>query len=229
MADVAEKAADEKEHSRGVAGTIWVLERTQDLVSVVVGVLLAVLAVVVLVLGVVVFFRNVTTGPVETAVIILLNQVLLVLILVEIMHTVVLSLRAHHLVIRPLLAVGLVAVIRKILFVLSSEEPVSTAELALLIAMIGVFVAALILVARFDRTDGLRRTARRPGLAFRAGRLTLAGRVRAGGRAARLHNGHRGQVRNGRPVVRGLLGCLFRRGHPLTGASLPSRSAPARR
>ena len=154
MAEVAEKAADEKEHPRGVAGTIWVLERTQDLVSVVVGVLLAVLAVVVLVLGVVDFFREVTTGPVETAVVNLLNRVLLVLILVEIMHTVVLSLRAHHLVTQPLLAVGLVAVIRKILFVLSSEETVSTAELALLIAMIGVFVAALILVSKFDRTDG---------------------------------------------------------------------------
>jgi len=154
MADVAEKAADEKEHPRGVAGTIWVLERTQDLVSVVVGVLLAVLAVVVLVLGVVDFFREVTSGPVEAAVVNLLNRVLLVLILVEIMHTVVLSLRAHHLVTQPLLAVGLVAVIRKILFVLSSEEPVSTAELALLIAMIAVFVAALLLVSRFDRTDG---------------------------------------------------------------------------
>ena len=150
MAEVTEK----KEHPRGVAGTIWLLERTQDLVSVVVGVLLAGLAVVVLVLGVVDFFRDVAGGsPVETAVINLLNRVLLVLILVEIMHTVVLSLRAHHLVTQPLLAVGLVAVIRKILFVLSSEEPVSTAELALLITMIAVFVAALILVSRYDRTD----------------------------------------------------------------------------
>lgn len=149
MAEVAEK----KEHPRGVARTIWVLEHTQDLVSIVVGVLLAGLAVVVLVLGVVDFFRDVASGsPVETAVN-LLNRVLLVLILVEIMHTVVLSLRAHHLVTQPLLAVGLVAVIRKILFVLSSEEPVSTAELALLIAMIAVFVAALILVSRYDRTD----------------------------------------------------------------------------
>jgi uncharacterized membrane protein (DUF373 family) len=150
VAEVAEK----KEHPRGVARTIGVLEHTQDLVSIVVGVLLAGLAVVVLMLGVVDFFRDVASGsPVETAVINLLNRVLLVLILVEIMHTVVLSLRAHHLVTQPLLAVGLVAVIRKILFVLSSEEPVSTAELALLIAMIAVFVAALILVSRYDRTD----------------------------------------------------------------------------
>ena len=145
--------SDDKERPRGVAGVIWTLEHAQDLLSVVVGVLLLALAGVVLVLGIVDFFRDVTSGPVETAVIVVLNRVLLVLILVEIMHTVVLSLRAHHLVAQPLLAVGLVAVIRKILFVLSSEEIVSTAELALLIAMIAVFVAALILVSRYDRSD----------------------------------------------------------------------------
>jgi uncharacterized membrane protein (DUF373 family) len=146
---------EEKERPRGIAGVIWTLEHAQDLVSVSVGVLLLALAGVVLVLGVVDFFRDIADGPVETAVINVLNRVLLVLILVEIMHTVVLSLRAHHLVTQPLLAVGLVAVIRKILFVLSSEEPVSTAELALLIAMIAVFVAALILVSRYDRTDSV--------------------------------------------------------------------------
>jgi uncharacterized membrane protein (DUF373 family) len=145
-----------KERPGGIAGIIWALEHVQDLLSVIVGVLLVVLAAVVLVLGIVDFFRDVTHGAVESAVINLLNRVLLVLILVEIMHTVVLSLRAHHLVTQPLLAVGLVAVIRKILFVLSSEESVSTAELALLIAMIAVFVAALILVSRYERseTDG---------------------------------------------------------------------------
>ena len=148
------EGAEKKEHPRGVTGTIWLLERTQDLVSVIVGVVLAVLAAVVLVLGVVDFFHDVSTGsPVETAVVNLLNRILLVLILVEIMHTVVLSLRAHHLVTQPLLAVGLVAVIRKILFVLSSEETVSTAELALLIAMIAVFVGALIVVSRYEATD----------------------------------------------------------------------------
>jgi uncharacterized membrane protein (DUF373 family) len=136
-----------------MAGIIWTLEHSQDVVSVVVGVMLVVLAVVVLVLGVVDFFRDIDHRSVETAVVNLLNRVLLVLILVEIMHTVVLSLRAHHLVAQPLLAVGLVAVIRKILFVLSSEGPVSPTELALLIAMIAVFVAALILVSRFDPAE----------------------------------------------------------------------------
>ncbi len=148
------RMSDDKErHPRGITGVIWVLEHAQDFLSVIVGVLLVLLAVVVLVLGVVDFLRDVMHGPVETAVILLLNRVLLVLILVEIMHTVVLSLRAHHLVTQPLLAVGLVAVIRRVLFVLSSEATASTAELALLIAMIGVFVAALILVSRYDHSD----------------------------------------------------------------------------
>jgi uncharacterized membrane protein (DUF373 family) len=149
MSDMSE----DKERARGMAAVIWTLEHAQDVVSGIVGVLLVALAVVVLVLGVVDFFRDIAHGSVETAVVNLLNRVLLVLILVEIMHTVVLSLRAHHLVAQPLLGVGLVAVIRKILFVLSSEESVSSTQLALLIAMIAVFVAALILVSRFDPAE----------------------------------------------------------------------------
>jgi uncharacterized membrane protein (DUF373 family) len=145
--------SDDKEQPRGIPGIIWVLEHAQDLISVFVGLLLVVLAGVVLVLGIVDFFRDVMNGSVETAVVNLLNRVLLVLILVEIMHTVVLSLRAHHLVTQPLLAVGLVAVIRKILFVLSSEQTVSSAELGLLIAMIAVFVGALLLVSRYERSE----------------------------------------------------------------------------
>jgi uncharacterized membrane protein (DUF373 family) len=145
--------SEDKQRPRGIAGIIWALEHAQDVVSGIVGVMLVALAVVVLVLGVVDFFRDIDHKSVETAVVNLLNRVLLVLILVEIMHTVVLSLRAHHLVAQPLLAVGLVAVIRKILFVLSSEEPVSSTELALLIAMIAVFVAALILVSRYDPAE----------------------------------------------------------------------------
>ena len=146
--------SEEERRPRGVAGVIWMLEHAQDVISVIVGVLLVALAAVVLALGIVDFSRDIAgTGAVETAVINLLNRVLLVLILVEIMHTVVLSLRAHHLVAQPLLAVGLVAVIRKILFVLSSEETVSSTQLALLIAMIAVFVAALILVSRYDPAE----------------------------------------------------------------------------
>ena len=77
------------------------------------------------------------------------------LILIEIVHTVVLSLRSHRLVAQPFIIVGLVAVIRKILFVLSGEKLVSTSVLALLLAMVAVFVLSLILVSRFEKSDEL--------------------------------------------------------------------------
>jgi uncharacterized membrane protein (DUF373 family) len=153
MSIMSSMSDDKEQRPSRVAGIIWMLEQVQDLLSLVVGVMLVALAIVVLVLGVVDFFRDVRHGSVETAAVNLLNRVLLVLILVEIMHTVVLSLRAHHLVTQPLLAVGLVAAIRRILFVLSSEATASTPELALLIAMIAVFVAALILVSRYESSE----------------------------------------------------------------------------
>jgi len=145
--------SEENEHPGHADRIISVLENAQDIVSIIVGVLLVALAAVVLGLGIYDFFKDVANGSVETAVVSLLDQALLAIILVEIMHTVVLSLRAHHLVTQPLLAVGLVAVIRKILFILSSEETASTAEQALLIGMIAVFVAALILVSRYEKSE----------------------------------------------------------------------------
>jgi uncharacterized membrane protein (DUF373 family) len=83
----------------------------------------------------------------------LLDQVLLVLILVEIVHTVVLSLRSHRLAAQPFIVVGLVAVIRRILVLLSTYGPADNTELALLIAMVVVFVAGLIAVSRFDKRE----------------------------------------------------------------------------
>ena len=77
------------------------------------------------------------------------------LILVEIVHTVVLSLRAHRLAAQPFIIVGLVAVIRRILFVLSSQVRVNTTELALLIAMLVAFVASFIAVSWFEKGEDL--------------------------------------------------------------------------
>ena len=76
------------------------------------------------------------------------------LILVEIVHTVVLSLRAHRLAAQPFIVVGLVAVIRRILFLLSGENTIPTAELALLIGMVVAFVAAYLAVSHFERRPG---------------------------------------------------------------------------
>ncbi len=48
------------------------------------------------------------------------------------------------------MVVGLVAVIRRILLLLSAPTPPKPAELGLLIAMVAVFVAGLIAISRFE-------------------------------------------------------------------------------
>jgi len=121
-----------------------------------VGIVLIVLAAVVLIAAIVDFIDG-TYGPVTSAAPKVLDHVLLVLILVEIVYTVVLSLRAHRLVAQPFIVVGLIAVIREILVVLTpgSTAKLSASELALLIGMVAVFVAGLIAVSFFEKgSDG---------------------------------------------------------------------------
>jgi uncharacterized membrane protein (DUF373 family) len=111
------------------------------------------LAAVLVVAGLVDFVRNASHTTIPAASVALLDQILLVLIMVEIVHTVVLSLRAHRLAAQPFIIVGLVAVIRRILFVLSSEVKVNTTELGLLILMLVAFVASFIAVSWFDKRE----------------------------------------------------------------------------
>jgi uncharacterized membrane protein (DUF373 family) len=70
-------------------------------------------------------------------------------------RTVIISLRAHRLAAEPFIVVGLIAVIRKILLILSNGLNIGTTQLALLLGMVVVFTGALIAVNRFER-DGLR-------------------------------------------------------------------------
>jgi uncharacterized membrane protein (DUF373 family) len=135
-------------------GWIWILEHAQDVVTVAVGVVLVALAVIVLIASIV-DFADGAFGSVNTGVQTLLDRVLLVLILIEVVHTVVITLRERRLVARPFLVIGLIAVIRKILLVLTpapgKSVTVSTSQLALLIAMVAVFVASLIAVRFIER------------------------------------------------------------------------------
>jgi uncharacterized membrane protein (DUF373 family) len=135
-----------------------VLEHAQDVVTVIVGLVLIILAAIILVSGIASFFHSLSETRIlspESAIGAatgLLDEILLVLILIEIVHTVVLSLHSHRLVPQPFIVVGLVAVIRKILFVLSGQTKVSTSVLAVLLAMVAVFVLSLILVNRFEKS-----------------------------------------------------------------------------
>lgn len=153
MPDTEDERKGARPELHGMNATIWVLEHAQDLVSLAVGVVLLVLAAVLLVSGIADFFKEIGKTSINTAGTTLLDRILLVLILVEILHTVILSLRAHRLAAQPFIVIGLVAVVRKVLLVLSNAAPVGTTQLALLLGMIAVFVAALIAVNHFERGD----------------------------------------------------------------------------
>lgn len=151
MADVGDEGTGPPRRPRGVAGTIWALEHAQDVVAIAVGTVLVLLAATLIVSGIAGFLHSVAARtPVLTAATTLLDRVLLVLIMVEIVHTVVLSLRAHRLVAQPFITVGLVAVIRRILFLLSNEKAIDATELGLLIVMVVAFIAGHLAVNRFE-------------------------------------------------------------------------------
>ena len=95
-----------------------------------------------------------------------LNELLIVLMLVEILHTVRISVRSHILITEPFLVVGLIASIRRILVVtleaatLSREGAWSTGgassifhasmiELGLLGLLVLIFVFSIVLLRRF--------------------------------------------------------------------------------
>ncbi len=150
MDEDAELPSARSARPRGVAGTIWAMEHAQDYISIAVGVVLLLLAAVLIVSGVAGFISAVGHSVLGAATA-LLDRVLLVLILVEVVHTVVLSLRAHRLAAQPFIVIGLVAVIRRILLLLSSDTKIDVPELGVLIAMVVAFVAGLIAVSRFEK------------------------------------------------------------------------------
>lgn len=124
-----------------------VLELAQDLVTVLVGVALIVLAAALLVTAVIDFFKS--SQPMLTRATSFLDEILLVLILVEIVHTVMLSMRSHELHPEPFIVVGLIAAIRKLLFVLSGQKALSTSQFVLYLATAAVFIVALVAVRRW--------------------------------------------------------------------------------
>jgi len=113
----------------------------------------------VVVSGAAAFIRSAHTKGVQNSVTGMLNDVLLVLMLVELLHTVRISLRAHQLVPEPFLIVGLIAAIRRVLVItaeqgsaVASQAPsfrLAMVELGLLTILILALVAALIALSKF--------------------------------------------------------------------------------
>lgn len=135
------------------------LSLTENAIYLSVAVLLAGLAAAILVSGLIEFVSELRQVELRGAAVALLDNTLLVLMLVELLHTVGISLKEHRLVPDPFLVVGLIAAIRRIL-VITAEQGAPTAEkevafrlamleLGLLTVLVLALVGALIALGRF--------------------------------------------------------------------------------
>src|SRR5437868_13486754 len=95
----------------------YYLGKTEIVIYSVLAVLLAVTAFVTIATAVQILWVGLSHWTVAAQTLRVLNQLLIVLMLVEILHTVRISIRSHVLVTEPFLVVGLIATIRRILVI----------------------------------------------------------------------------------------------------------------
>jgi hypothetical protein len=136
----------------------------EDVVYVGLGVLLSICALVLLGSSALTFWNDLLHAALTTAIVTVLDRLLLVLMIVELLYTIQLSFREHALVPEPFLIVGLVAATRRVL-VLTAELAaaqrqldeatfrVSMIELSVLTVMIVAFVASLLMLRSHRSTS----------------------------------------------------------------------------
>ena len=129
-----------------------------------VGVLLSATAIAALVEAAGILWRGIVHGTMVGFGLQVLDQLLLVLVLVEILHTVRISIRAREILIEPFLIVGLIASVRRVLVITMQAAKIveggqvsadtisafhnSMLELGLLGVMVVVFVLSIYLLRR---------------------------------------------------------------------------------
>jgi len=134
---------------------LWLVE---DGIYLLIGAALVVMAVALLGDAGLGFLRQARVGELKRAALDALNTLLLVMMLVEILHTVGISLRSHVLVSEPFLVVALIAAVRRIL-VITAEQAYPTVleletfravllELGLLTVLIVALVFSIYLIRR---------------------------------------------------------------------------------
>ena len=145
--------SDHKE--RGAAKQPWtlraanLLEMSESVVLVVIGVALVLVAVLLLYSSVYDLNEAVRhgTGEIETKAISILNTVLLVMMTMEIVYTVALTLKSHALKAEPFLIIGVIAGIRRMLVITATstavEQPEEFHNMLLELGLLAATVVAL--------------------------------------------------------------------------------------
>lgn len=101
-------------------------------------------------------------GNIHSLIVRVLDETLLVFMVVELLHTVRVTLREHRLVVEPFLVVGLIAGVRRILILTANTETIQSGpgfvvywvQLLLLIVLVVAMVAALFIWRRTSTTPG---------------------------------------------------------------------------
>ena len=131
----------------------------ENVIYIAVGLLLVATAVVVLFEATKVFVSAVLEGALAQEVLHILDSLLLVLMIVEILHTVGISVRQHELTCEPFLIVGLIATVRRILIITAEQSRLMLEgnlemfraillELGVLTLMVLVIVASIYILKR---------------------------------------------------------------------------------
>ena len=139
--------------------SLW-WRQIENLIYIAVGILLVITAGAVLASAVMRFVKASVEGTIAQEVLHVLDSLLLVLMLVEILHTVGISVREHELTCEPFLIVGLIAAIRRILIITAEQSRLILEgnmemfkaillELGMLSFMIFLIVLSLYLLRRY--------------------------------------------------------------------------------
>ena len=136
---------------------LWLVE---DGIYLLIGAALVVMAVALLGDAGLGFFAQARAGDLKTAALNALNTLLLVMMLVEILHTVGISLRSHVLVSEPFLIVALIAAIRRVLVITAEQAYPTVVELEafravlLELGLLTVLILALVFSIYLIRKTG---------------------------------------------------------------------------
>jgi len=135
----------------------------EDVLYLVTGLLLAVTAVWLLIQTGLVFFSGLRSGDILGSVITILDRLLLVLMLVELIHTIRVSIGEHALVPQPFLIVALIAAVRRVLILTAEasrfiqEDPELFRNVLLELGLMSVFFLVITFSLVWLRKHGIER------------------------------------------------------------------------
>lgn len=120
------------------------LVAVEDAIYVLLAVMLSLAAVWVLVS---LFSGLVINQSIETGVVLILDRLLLILMLVELLHTILLFLRTHHFRHEPFLIIGIIAAVRRILILTAQQSTHPVGSINSYLLELGVTTLIILVLA----------------------------------------------------------------------------------